>query len=94
VLALGRKVLVSAVAPTRIDAVSLEHGHHPCFLERLQALVFEVALGSAGVLAGIVQIALGHDAKGADSGKHAAFGAVDLVHVITLSNWPSFTRAG
>ena len=44
-------------------------------------------------LATIVEIALGHDAEGTNGGEHAAFGAVDLVHAIALSNWPALTAA-
>jgi hypothetical protein len=58
-----------------------------------QTLLFEVALGSAGVLAAIVQIALGHDAKGTDGGEHAAFSAVNLVHAIAFSDWLALTPA-
>jgi hypothetical protein len=50
-----------------------------------QTLSFEVTLGSAGVLAAVVEIALGHNPKGADGGEHPALGAVDLVHSVTFS---------
>jgi hypothetical protein len=53
-----------------------------------------VALGSAGVLAAIVQIALGHDAKGTDGGEHGAFSAVNLVHAIAFSDWLALTPPG
>jgi hypothetical protein len=56
-------------------------------------VLFEVALGSAGVFATIVEVALGHDAKGTNGGEHAAFGAVDLVHAIAFSNGPALTAA-
>lgn len=59
-----------------------------------QTLLFEVALGSAGVLAAIVQIALGHDAKGTDGGEHAAVSAVNLVHAIAFSDWLALTPPG
>jgi hypothetical protein len=58
-----------------------------------QTLLFEVALGSAGVPATIVEIALGHDAEGTNDGEHAAFGAVDFVRAIAFSNWPALTAA-
>jgi hypothetical protein len=58
-----------------------------------QTLSFEVALGAACVIAAVVEIALGHDAKGADGGKHPAFGAVDLVDAIALSHRPTLTGA-
>ena len=45
-----------------------------------------MALGSACVIAAVVEIVLGHDAKGADGGKHPAFGAVYLVDAIALSH--------
>jgi hypothetical protein len=32
-----------------------------------------------------VEIALGHDAKGADCGEHPTFRAVDLVYAVTVS---------
>ena len=38
-----------------------------------------------------MEIALRDDAKGADSGKYPAFGAVDLVHAIPVSHWPTLT---
>jgi hypothetical protein len=44
-----------------------------------------------GALAAVVEVALGHDAKGADGGEHPAFLAVDLVHAIAFSGWPAFT---
>jgi hypothetical protein len=50
-----------------------------------------VTLGSAAVLATIVEIALGHDAEGTNGGEHAALGAVDLVSAIAFSNWPALT---
>jgi hypothetical protein len=59
-----------------------------------QTLLFEVALGSTGVLPAIVQIALGHDAKGTDGGEHAAFSAVNLVHAIAFSDWLALTPPG
>jgi hypothetical protein len=34
-LTLGRMVLVAALAPTKVNAVGLEHGNHPPLLERL-----------------------------------------------------------
>jgi hypothetical protein len=38
-----------------------------------------------------MEIALRDDAKGADGGKHPAFGAVDLVRAIPVSHWPTLT---
>lgn len=38
-----------------------------------------------------MEIALCDDAKSADRGKHPAFGAVDLVHAIPVSHWPTLT---
>jgi hypothetical protein len=58
-----------------------------------QTFVFEVALGSARVLATVVQIVLGHNAKGADRGQHPAFRVVDLVHPIAFSHRPPLTVA-
>lgn len=43
------------------------------------------------VLAAIVEIALGDDAKGTDRGEHPAFGAIDLVHAIAVSHWATLT---
>lgn len=37
-LALGREILVAALAPARVYAVGLEPGHYPRLLERLQGL--------------------------------------------------------
>ena len=54
-----------------------------------QTLLFEVALGLAGVLAAIVEIALRHDPKRADGGEHPAFRAVDLAHAVAFSHRPS-----
>jgi hypothetical protein len=54
-----------------------------------QALLFEVALGSASVLAAVVEIAFRHDSERTDGGEHAAFRAVDLVHAIALSHRPA-----
>jgi hypothetical protein len=59
-----------------------------------QTLLFEVALSSAGVLAAIVEIALGHDAEGTDGGEYAALSTVDLIHAIPFSNWPPLAPAG
>jgi hypothetical protein len=52
-----------------------------------------VALRSAAVFAAIAQIALGHDPNSADGGEHAAFGAVDLVHAIAVSDRTALTSA-
>lgn len=52
-----------------------------------------MALGSTGVLPAIVQIALGHDAKGTDGGEHATFSAADLVHAIAVSYGAALTSA-
>ena len=54
---------------------------------------FEVALGATRVIPAVVEIALGHDTKGADGGKHPAFGAVDLVHPIAFPRRPSLPTA-
>jgi hypothetical protein len=40
-----------------------------------------------------VEIVLGHDAKGADGGKHPAFRAVDLVDAVALSHRPALASA-
>lgn len=58
-----------------------------------QTFLFEVALGSAGLLAAIVEIALGDDSERADGGEHPAFGAVDLVHAVAFSHRPALTSA-
>jgi hypothetical protein len=50
-----------------------------------------VAQGSAGILPAVVKIALRHDTKGADGGEYSALGAVDLVHAIAVSHWPTLT---
>jgi hypothetical protein len=47
----------------------------------------------AGVPAGVVEIALGNDAKGADGGEHPAFRAVDLIHTVAFSHRPALTSA-
>jgi hypothetical protein len=47
----------------------------------------------ARIIAAVVEIALGDDPKGADRGEHPAFSAVDLVHAIGLSHWPTLTAA-
>jgi len=39
-----------------------------------------------GIVAQVVEVALGHDPKGADGPKHAALGAVDLVDPAALPN--------
>jgi len=54
-----------------------------------QTLLFEVALGSPSVVAAVVEIAFGYDAEGSDGSEHLAFGAVDLVHAIAISHWPT-----
>jgi hypothetical protein len=51
-----------------------------------QTFLFEVALGFACVLAAVMEIALGDDAKRANGGEHPAFGAVDLVNTLALPN--------
>ena len=56
-----------------------------------QTLLFEVALGSAGVLAAVLEIAFGHDTEGADGGEHSALGAVDLVHAVAFSHRAALT---
>lgn len=53
--------------------------------------MFEVVLGSAGILATVVEIAFGDDAEGADGGEDPAFGAVDLIHAMAISHWPTLT---
>jgi len=58
-----------------------------------QTLSFEVALGSACVLAAVVEITLGHDPKGADRTEHPAFRAVDLIHAVAAPHWPALTTA-
>jgi hypothetical protein len=53
--------------------------------------LLEVALRLASVVSAVMEIALRDDAKGADGGKHPAFGAVDLVHPIPVAHWPTLT---
>jgi hypothetical protein len=53
--------------------------------------LLEVPLGFASVVAAVVKIAFGDDAEGADGGEHPAFGAVNFVHVIAVSHWPTLT---
>lgn len=53
-----------------------------------------MALGSTGVLPAIVQISLGHHAKGTNGGQYPALGAVDLVHAIPFSNGPPLAPVG
>jgi hypothetical protein len=48
----------------------------------------------ARVVAAVVEIALGDNAKGADGGEHPGFGAVDLVHAVAFSHRPPLTAAG
>jgi hypothetical protein len=55
--------------------------------------LFEVALGSAGVLAAVVEIALRDDAECADGGEHPGFRAVDLARTVTFSHRPALTSA-
>jgi hypothetical protein len=50
-----------------------------------------VALGLASVVATVVEIAFGDDAEGADGGERPALGAVDLIHAIAVSHWPTLT---
>jgi len=52
-----------------------------------------VVLGLPSVVAAVVEIALGHDAKGADGGEQPAFRAVDLVHTAAFSHGPTLTSA-
>ena len=52
-----------------------------------------MALSSACVLAAVVEIALGHDAKGTDCGEHPAFSTVNLVHAIAVSYRAALTSA-
>ncbi len=56
-----------------------------------QTLLFEVPLGLASVVAPVMEIALGDDAKSADGGEYSAFSPIDLVHAIALSHWPTLT---
>jgi hypothetical protein len=58
-----------------------------------QTLLLEVPLGHASVVASIEEITFGDDAEGIDGGEHPALGAVDFVHAITLSYWPTLTAA-
>jgi hypothetical protein len=44
-------------------------------------------------LTAVVKIGLGNDSKGADSGEHPAFRAVDLVHTIAFSHRLALTSA-
>jgi hypothetical protein len=85
--------------PTRLEQVPAALGEDHCSVVRAerrrvqQALSFEVALGSASVLSAVMDVALGHDAKGADSREHPASGAVDLVHAIAVPHWRALTAA-
>jgi hypothetical protein len=47
----------------------------------------------AGIVPQVVQVAFGHNAKGADRSEHAALGAVDLVYAIALANGPALASA-
>jgi hypothetical protein len=48
--------------------------------------LLKVALRLGNFVSAVMEIALRDDAKGADGGKHPAFGAVDLVHAISVSH--------
>jgi hypothetical protein len=56
-----------------------------------QPLLLEVALRLASFVSAVMEITLGDDPKGADGGKHSAFGVVNLVHPIAVSHWPTLT---
>jgi hypothetical protein len=58
-----------------------------------ESFPFEVALGTTRVIPAVVEIALGHDAKGADGGEHPAFRAVDLVHTVAFPHRPALPTA-
>ena len=50
-----------------------------------------MSLGLASVVAAVVEIAFSDDPEGPDGGEHPAFGAVDVVHAIPVSHWPTLT---
>jgi hypothetical protein len=52
-----------------------------------------VPLALASVVAAVMEITFSHDAEGADRGKHPAFSAVHLVHVVAVTHRPAFTSA-
>ena len=53
----------------------------------------EATSRAAGVVAEVVQIALGHDPKRADGRQRAALVAVDLVDAVALANRPTLASA-
>jgi hypothetical protein len=87
------------VAPIRFEQVSATLGKDDGAVVRAewtrtqQTLLFEVALGSEGVVAAVMEIALGHDAKGTNVGEYPALGVVDLVHAIAFSHRAALTSA-
>jgi hypothetical protein len=95
----GFVTAVVALVPIRLKQVPAAVGEDDSAVVRAewrrvqQTFLFEVALGSASVLAAIVEIALGDDAEGADGGEHPAFGAVDFVHAIAFSHRAALTAA-
>jgi hypothetical protein len=86
-----------SLVPIRLEQVSAAVGEHHCAIVRAERggpyepLPLEVSQALAGVPAAVVEIALGNDAKGADGGKHPAFGAADLVDAVALSHRPAVT---
>jgi hypothetical protein len=87
------------LVPIRFQELSPTIGEDDCTVVRAewrrvqQALSFEVALGSASVRAAVMEIALGHDAKGANGGEHPAFRAVDLVQAVAFSHRSALTNS-
>jgi hypothetical protein len=88
-----------SLVPIRLEQIPSSIAKDRCAVVRAewggaqQTLLFEVALGLASVLPGVVEIALGDNAERADGGEHPAFRAVDLVHTIAFSHRPALTSA-
>jgi hypothetical protein len=98
-------VLVDAVVAfvsVRFDEVSPAVGEGDSTIVRIerarpnQSFAFEMSNApphATGIVAEIVQVALGYDPERADGGQHAALGAVDPVDAVALPHWPAFTPA-
>jgi hypothetical protein len=88
---------LESLLPIRFEQVAAAVCEGYCAIVRAewgrpkQALTFEVAVGSSGVLAPIVEVALGHNAKSADGGEHPALGAVDLIDALAVPHWLALT---
>lgn len=46
-----------------------------------------------GIVAQVVEIALGHNPKGANGPQHAALSAVNLVDAVAVPHWPAHRSA-